>query len=45
MLNSGNARSCAMEVTALQKQGKSSDAQDKLKEAVHEFVAAHKIHT
>ncbi|QOS92796.1 PTS lactose/cellobiose transporter subunit IIA [Brevibacillus sp. JNUCC-41] len=45
MLHSGNARSCAMEATALQKQGKSGDAQDKLKEAEHEFVAAHKIHS
>ncbi|WP_285847382.1 PTS lactose/cellobiose transporter subunit IIA [Peribacillus simplex] len=34
-----------MEAIALQKQGKSSDAQDKLKEAEHEFVAAHKIQT
>ncbi|MES1038826.1 PTS lactose/cellobiose transporter subunit IIA [Peribacillus simplex] len=40
ILHSGNARSCAMEAIALQKQGKSSDAQDKLKEAEHEFVAA-----
>ncbi|MDM5309646.1 PTS lactose/cellobiose transporter subunit IIA [Peribacillus frigoritolerans] len=45
ILHSGNARSCAMEAIALQKQGKSSDAQDKLKEAEHEFVAAHKIQT
>lgn len=45
ILHSGNARSCAMEAIAMQKQGKSSDAQDKLKEAEHEFVAAHKIQT
>ncbi|MGG3479950.1 PTS lactose/cellobiose transporter subunit IIA [Peribacillus frigoritolerans] len=45
ILHSGNARSCAMEAIALQKQGKSSDAQDKLKEAEQEFVAAHKIQT
>ncbi|MFJ7307562.1 PTS lactose/cellobiose transporter subunit IIA [Peribacillus frigoritolerans] len=45
ILHSGNARSCAMEAIVLQKQGKSSDAQDKLKEAEHEFVAAHKIQT
>ena len=45
ILHSGNARSCAMEAIALQKQGKSSDAQDKLKEAEHEFVTAHKIQT
>lgn len=29
ILHSGNARSCAMEAIALQKQGKSSDAQEK----------------
>lgn len=34
-----------MEAIALQKQGKSSDAQDKLKEAEQEIVAAHKIQT
>ena len=45
ILHSGNARSCAMEAIALQKQGKSSDAQEKLKEAEDEFVAAHKIQT
>lgn len=45
ILHSGNARSCAMEAIALQKQSKSSDAQDKLKEAEQEFVAAHKIQT
>ena len=45
ILHSGNARSCAMEAIALQKQGKSSEAQDKLKEAEEEFVAAHKIQT
>ncbi|MEW5552948.1 PTS lactose/cellobiose transporter subunit IIA [Peribacillus frigoritolerans] len=45
ILHSGNARSCALEAIALQKQGKSSDAQDKLKEAEQEFVAAHKIQT
>ena len=45
ILHSGNARSCAMEAITLQKQGKSSDAQDKLKEAEQEFVAAHKIQT
>ncbi|CAK6472916.1 Lichenan-specific phosphotransferase enzyme IIA component [Peribacillus frigoritolerans] len=45
ILHNGNARSCAMEAIDLQKQGKSSDAQDKLKEAEHEFVAAHKIQT
>lgn len=45
ILHSGNARSCAMEAIALQKQGKSSDAQDKLKEAEQEFVEAHKIQT
>jgi cellobiose PTS system EIIA component len=45
ILHSGNARSCAMEAIALQKQGKTSDAQDKLKEAEQEFVAAHKIQT
>ncbi|MGE7762347.1 PTS lactose/cellobiose transporter subunit IIA [Peribacillus sp. NPDC097895] len=45
ILHSGNARSCAMEAIALQKQKKSSDAQEKLKEAESEFVAAHKIQT
>ncbi|RRN69281.1 PTS lactose/cellobiose transporter subunit IIA [Peribacillus simplex] len=45
ILHSGNARSCAMEAIGLQKQGKSSDAQEKLKEAEDEFVAAHKIQT
>ncbi|CAH0266783.1 Lichenan-specific phosphotransferase enzyme IIA component [Peribacillus sp. Bi96] len=45
ILHSGNARSCAMEAIALQKQRKSSDAREKLKEAESEFVAAHKIQT
>ncbi|MGE7903345.1 PTS lactose/cellobiose transporter subunit IIA [Peribacillus sp. NPDC094092] len=45
ILHSGNARSFAMEAIFLSKQGKSSDTQEKLMEAEHEFVAAHEIQT